>query len=139
MLRLRLVFKGGIMAYFSNGSEGAYLDEQCGECFHANDDEACCPVWAVQQNFNYDQCKKGNEDLKKAMEILINRKGICQVKLLVDTTGKVNQNKKCFQRPLVFGDEEQIIELNRYVLRFRLDCVIISYSSNVFQVWQLES
>ena len=98
------------MAYFSNGTEGMYLDDQCAECIHAEED-ACCPVAFVQMEFNYSQLDRGNEDLKKAMEILIDKKGNCNVKKAIDAMGKNKQNKKCFQRPLVFGDDQQIAAL----------------------------
>jgi hypothetical protein len=103
------------MAYFSNGTEGMILDDQCAECIHA-DEDGCCPVFFVQMEFNYSQLNGGNEDLKKAMEMLIDKKGNCNVKKAIDNmskiNGKVNPKKKCFQRPLVFGDEEQIAALN---------------------------
>jgi hypothetical protein len=96
------------MAYFSNGSEGMYLDDQCAECIHARED-ALCPIAAVQLEFNYDQQKKGNGDLKKAMSFLINDDGDCQMLPFIDEIrGKVNRNRKCFQRQLTFGDIEQI-------------------------------
>lgn len=69
------------MAYFANSSEGAVLDEQCAECIH-EDPEAGCPVAFVQQIFNYDQI--GNEDLEKAMNMLINKEGACQMKPFID-------------------------------------------------------
>jgi len=99
------------MAYFSNGSEGMALDDQCAECIHA-DHDVMCPIAGIQLEFNYDQLNKGNEDLKKAMTILIDDSGICNMKQIIDAHmkagGKVNLNQKCFQRPLKFGDEEQI-------------------------------
>ena len=100
------------MAYFSNGTEGMKLDDQCAECIHA-DEDGCCPVAFVQMEFNYSQLDDGNEDLRKAMEILIDKNGDCNMKKAIDSMGKNLQNKKCFQRPLVFGDEEQIAALNR--------------------------
>ena len=99
------------MAYFSNGSEGMVIDDQCSRCIHA-DEEAHCPIAYVQLEFNYDQQKKGNEDLKKAMSVLIDKDGKCNMKPLIDSMkGIVNPNRKCFQRPLKFGDEELIAAL----------------------------
>lgn len=66
------------MVYFSNGSEGMILDEQCAECPYGEDP---CPVYAVQCNSNYDQCD--NKKLEEAMNILINEKGICQMRELI--------------------------------------------------------
>lgn len=39
----------------------------------------CCPVETVQLLYNYDQCDKGQEKLREAMNLLIDEKGICQV------------------------------------------------------------
>jgi len=68
------------MAYFSNGTEGEVLDEQCGEC--RLPDDAPCPILFVQGMFNYKQI--GRKQLKKAMNILVDKKGNCQMKPLID-------------------------------------------------------
>lgn len=57
------------MAYFANGSEGEYLDQQCDACTVG---QGACPA-------RHDQIK--NETLKSAMEILIDKKGDCQMRL----------------------------------------------------------
>jgi len=64
------------MAYFANGSDGEYLEDQCIDC-----PLSCrpCPVYAVQNNYNYKQCSKGNEDLRAAMNLLIDEKGNCKM------------------------------------------------------------
>jgi len=72
------------MAYFSNSSEGAVLDKQCEECPLEDYSDKPCPVIIIQQLYNYDQLYKGNEQLKEAMNYLVNEKGICQIKLMVD-------------------------------------------------------
>lgn len=93
----RLVIrKVKIMAYFSNGSEGSILDEQCCDCplgygWHdpqqgelfdsTSEDGLPCPTALVQLTFNYDQCK--NEKLKKAMTMLVGDDGICQTRKLL--------------------------------------------------------
>lgn len=69
------------MAYFSNSTEGMVLDEQCEQCIH-EDPGAGCPVAFVHLNFNYTQV--GNEDLRKAMTMLVNDRGICQMKPFLD-------------------------------------------------------
>jgi len=71
------------MAYFPNGTAGEYLDEQCAECIH-EDPEAGCPLALVQMEFNYSQHNKGNEELKKAMDWLIDAHGDCQIKKMID-------------------------------------------------------
>lgn len=61
------------MAYFSNGTEG--LDWQvwnCDICKH--NEENGCPLLLVSEIFNYDQLSKGQEKLKKTMDILMPRK-----------------------------------------------------------------
>jgi len=72
-----------MMAYFPNGTAGAYLDEQCAECIH-EDPEAGCPVALIQDEYNYSQLNKGNGDLKRAMDILISETGDCKMKEVID-------------------------------------------------------
>lgn len=86
----------------------AILEEQCCKCHLGN---TYCPVLAVQLEYNYEQCNKGNEKLAEAMNLLINEDGICAMKMALETTSKVNLNAECFKRKLVFGDEEQIAAL----------------------------
>lgn len=68
------------MAYFPNGSSGEILDNQCCDCVH-EDEWSWCPVYAVQQLFNYDQLGKGQEKLRQAITMLIDEKGICNVRI----------------------------------------------------------
>ena len=68
------------MAYFSNGTEGEVLDEQCSECRLPG----ACPVLWVQTEYNYTQLNKKNKDLRKAMNCLIDKKGNCQMKIQID-------------------------------------------------------
>jgi len=75
------------MAYFSNSSDGEKLYRQCEECFYDMDTEQethSCPVHAVHLMYNYDQCDRGQEKLRGALNILVNEHGECQVKPLVD-------------------------------------------------------
>jgi hypothetical protein len=67
------------MAYFPNGTAGEILDSQCIDCLH-EDEWSWCPVYAVQQLFNYDQVDKGQEKLRQAINMLIDEKGICKVR-----------------------------------------------------------
>lgn len=62
------------MVYFSNGTEGGLLDEQCQNCLLGQE---ACPIYLVQTIYNYDQCT--NLKLKNAMNLLINEKGECQM------------------------------------------------------------
>ena len=75
------------MAYFANGSEGEYLDAQCGRCPLA---DKMCPIKYVQMRYNYDQLDNGQEKLKAAMEILIDKDGNCKMFPLI----RVNQRPK---------------------------------------------
>lgn len=68
------------MAYFSNGTEGMILDEQCAHCPVGKHPEASCPIILVQSVYNYEQLKDGNEKLREAMNALVNEKGICQMR-----------------------------------------------------------
>lgn len=65
------------MAYFSNSTDGDVLDAQCADCPLGNKP---CPVLNVQLTFNYKQCDKGQEQLRAAMNLLIDEKGICQLR-----------------------------------------------------------
>jgi hypothetical protein len=62
------------MAYFANATEGDQLEMQCETC--PVGDEAC-PIKLVQLVHNYDQC--GNDQLKQAMNVLIDEEGQCQM------------------------------------------------------------
>lgn len=71
------------MAYFSNGSEGEVLDNQCCECRLPFD--APCPVLLAQITYNYDQFKDGKEtEITKLLNILVDEDGVCQMKPLLD-------------------------------------------------------
>lgn len=70
------------MAYFPNGTSGEMLDDQCDECPLG---KAACPIFLVQMLHNYDQCS--NEKLKDAMNLLINEKGICQMRPMLLRAG----------------------------------------------------
>ncbi|WOO43142.1 hypothetical protein [Rubellicoccus peritrichatus] len=70
------------MAYFSNGSEGAYLDNQCAECPIGKHHDAPCPVLLQTQLYNYAQC--GNENLEAALNVTVNKHGDCQMKKVLE-------------------------------------------------------
>lgn len=77
------------MAYFPNGSAGEHLENQCGACLHGRDDDIGCPIAHVQMEYNYSQ--GGNEDLEAAITIMINEKGDCQMKPLIDKFYKAKE------------------------------------------------
>lgn len=62
------------MAYFSNGSEGMCLDEQCEECRYG---QKPCPIYCVQLNYNYDACN--NEVATNILNDLIKNNGVCEM------------------------------------------------------------
>jgi len=68
------------MAYFSNGTEGEVLDEQCSDC-RINMDAACPILW-VQMTYNYEQVR--NEKMKEIINCLVDKDGICQMKPIID-------------------------------------------------------
>ena len=82
------------MAYFPNGSAGEILDEQCDDCplgygwndpkqatlFDVEREPRHCPVQLVQHIFNYKQVEPGNEELRSAMNLLIDERGTCNVR-----------------------------------------------------------
>jgi hypothetical protein len=72
------IVEGGInVAYFSNSTDGDILQQQCDEC-PLGREGMHCPAFLVQSLHNYDQV--GNEKLKSAMELLIDKKGECQLR-----------------------------------------------------------
>ena len=79
------------MAYFSNSSEGEVLDVQCYDCPLGG---GCCPVRSVQMLYNYDQLEDGQEKLREAMELLVDDKGVCQVrKKILENVTRVSEDK----------------------------------------------
>jgi len=42
-----------------------------------------CPIAFVQLNYNYDQLKAGNEQLREAMNVLVKEDGTCQTRELL--------------------------------------------------------
>jgi len=66
------------MAYFANGSEGEVLENQCGHCLlfkHDDEHGTGCPIYQIQQIFNYDQLSVPK--LEEAMSMLIDNDGAC--------------------------------------------------------------
>ena len=76
------------MAYFSNGSEGEILDNQCAECRIPQD--VPCPVLYVQMAYNYDQLDEDGEETltSEVMNCLVDKKGICKMKPILDSLKK---------------------------------------------------
>lgn len=72
------------MAYFANGTEGDILDMQCADCplgygwDSVESQPRPCPVALIQGLYNYEQI--GIPKLKEAMTMLIDKKGVCQVR-----------------------------------------------------------
>lgn len=69
--------KGGLMAYFSNSSEGDVLDAMCAKCVHQGPvDGPGCNVLLLQLLWNYEQDLAGKGDpaakiKKETLDILI--------------------------------------------------------------------
>lgn len=61
------------------------LDEQCETCLYGMDEDVLCPVSAVQNIYNYDQLD--NEKLEEAMDMLIDKKGVCKMKKAMEDAG----------------------------------------------------
>lgn len=75
------------MAYFSNGTEGAILDEQCCECLEAMKDELLCPVHNVSVFFNYDQTN--NNELRRCLSALVADDGTCRMRQALKQAGVI--------------------------------------------------
>ena len=73
------------MAYFSTGSEGMKLDVQCSWC--PIPDDTPCPILLAQTHYNYDQ--NGNRDLARCLNILVNKKGECMMKPILEKAAKI--------------------------------------------------
>lgn len=92
------------MAYFPNGSSGEILDNQCASCSLG---QSPCPVLLVQLTYNYDQVDKGQEKLREAMEILVDKRGVCQVKIQMDKTSlSAEEVRKMLVRAVEFRKGE---------------------------------
>jgi len=66
------------MAYFSNGTEGMALDNQCAKCKYGED---ACPVYFVQYTFNYEACN--NKTARAILDCLIHDDGKCEMYELI--------------------------------------------------------
>ncbi len=77
------------MAYFPNSSAGAILDNQCYKC--PIPDDAPCPIIYVQTIYNYEQLDEDGKETKvtEVMNCLVNEKGICQMKPILEETIKL--------------------------------------------------
>lgn len=64
------------MAYFSNGSEGMVLDDQCAKCKVG---QKPCPIALVQVVYNYDQLNDESGTATKILDTLIRPDGTCTV------------------------------------------------------------
>ena len=62
------------MAYFSNSSEGAILDNQCGNCKYG---QKKCPIALVQMMYNYDAAN--NETATEILEELVSSETGCRM------------------------------------------------------------
>ena len=102
------------MAYFSNGSEGGLLDEQCGDCLiNAQSIKhegmmVYCPVHYIQMTYNYKQIglRKRHKLLREVMNILVNEYGNCQMKVCIDAnikTGYIDGPDKDTAQKIIDG------------------------------------
>lgn len=60
------------MAYFPNGSAGDCFRDQCAHCRYGG---GPCPIWIVQERYNYDACNV--EVARKILDDLVNNDGTC--------------------------------------------------------------
>nr|WP_319268253.1 hypothetical protein [uncultured Draconibacterium sp.] len=63
------------MAYFSNGAEGAILDEQCSKCKYG---EKECPIALAQLEYNYEAVN--NHVATSILNTIVDEKGVCQMR-----------------------------------------------------------
>jgi hypothetical protein len=62
------------MAYFANGSEGSYFEQECARCRFG---EGPCPIAEVQSLYNYDAVN--NEVATKVLDMLVSDDGACSM------------------------------------------------------------
>ena len=62
------------MAYFANGSEGMYLDEQCEHCIFGN---KACPIYEAQYMYNYDAVN--NKVATDILNTIVDKDGNCRM------------------------------------------------------------
>jgi Fe-S-cluster-containing hydrogenase component 2 len=62
------------MAYFSNGTEGIVLDDQCSRCKLG---DKACPIYGVQMSYNYDAVN--NDVATNILNELVDDDGNCQM------------------------------------------------------------
>ena len=62
------------MAYFANGTEGMYFEEQCSKCKYGNDP---CPIAFVQAFYNYEAAK--NKIARSILDDLVQDNGVCRM------------------------------------------------------------
>lgn len=74
------------------------LDEQCCRCPYG---EKPCPIALIQVIYNYDQLNKGNEQLKEAMNALVDEDGQCQMLVLIEanTPPPADTDRLWFEEP----------------------------------------
>jgi hypothetical protein len=70
-----------IMAYFQNGTASECLDRTCQTCLLGS---TRCPVYMIQNLFNFEQVIKGKEVIMRFLHFLIDDDGNCQVKKLIE-------------------------------------------------------
>lgn len=61
------------MAYFANSSDDR-LERQCDKCVIGQDSR--CPILLIYMLYNYTQI--GNDDLRAAMNLLVDDDGVCK-------------------------------------------------------------
>jgi|SaaInlLV_10m_DNA_2_1039722.scaffolds.fasta_scaffold07608_7 hypothetical protein len=69
------------MAYFSNGTDGMVLDDECSTCLIGKDPEQLCPILFVQIENNYNAVN--NEVATNILNHLIDNNGKCAMKEII--------------------------------------------------------
>jgi hypothetical protein len=67
------------MAYFPNGTSGEVFAEQCSRCRYG---QGSCPIWNIQQEFNYKACN--NKVASAIMDKLVLNDGTCMVFIMAE-------------------------------------------------------
>ena len=70
------------MAYFANGQDGSYFEEECSSCKYGQE---ACPIAFVQFEYNYEACN--NEIASKILDKLVSDNAECSMKKLIEKAG----------------------------------------------------
>lgn len=82
------------MAYFSNGSEGMCLDDQCAKCKYG---KSHCPIAFAQLNWNYEVCN--DPVAREILDFFVEQNGTCAMWVEFRKDLEIDPNQEELQLP----------------------------------------